>query len=265
MRLPWTRGILLLACVGFAAHAQSASDAALNATLWMQSSVEYRANTTQTYHAAERALSAALRDRNWTAALEQSGHYQDLPPAVVLDLDETVLDNSCFQAKQILDNAPHSEAAWEKWVEQRRATIIDGAREFLEFAHMNGVAAVYITNRVCDPSNARDATVDVLARNGIGVPPGQLMCKSKAEDPSDKSPRRTQAASRFRIVLLLGDDFNDFLTVPRDQATLEGRAALFDSVKRWFGDRWFLLPNPVYGSWERLFPTVESKRKALKP
>src|ERR1044071_4522525 len=69
----------------------------LNATLWMQRSVEYRGHTLGAFALARIRLDEALADRNWTAApAEQSGAYQDLPPAIVVDLDETVLDNSAY-------------------------------------------------------------------------------------------------------------------------------------------------------------------------
>src|SRR5205085_1575509 len=92
----------------------------LNAVLWMQTAVEYRASALQAYRLAQLQLDAALRDPAWTAATEQSGDPSPLPPAVILDLDETVLDNSAFQARQIQDVAPYSNDAWNRWAEERK-------------------------------------------------------------------------------------------------------------------------------------------------
>src|SRR5277367_1525723 len=81
-----------------AADAPPANDL-LNAVLWMQRSVEYKANSLASFTLARLRLDQALADKTWTAApAEQTGAYQDLPPAVVVDLDETLLDNSAYQA-----------------------------------------------------------------------------------------------------------------------------------------------------------------------
>src|ERR1051326_4687767 len=70
----------------------------LNATLWTQRSVEFKGNAMTVYALGKVRLDEALADKKWTAApVEQKGDYQNLPPAVVLDLDETVLDNSAYQ------------------------------------------------------------------------------------------------------------------------------------------------------------------------
>src|SRR5271170_6026794 len=80
----------------------------LNAILWMQTSVEYKANSIETYRGGQRALLRGLADRHSTAALEQTGNFANLPPAVVLDLDETVLDNSPFEARLVASGASWS-------------------------------------------------------------------------------------------------------------------------------------------------------------
>lgn len=117
----------------------------LNAILWMQTSVEYKASTLQTYRLAEAALTQGLRDPHWTAALEQSGDFGNLPPAVILDLDETVLDNSPFEARLTASGAPFSRGAWTKWQDERNAGLIPGAMDFLQFAHANGVTPIYLS------------------------------------------------------------------------------------------------------------------------
>src|SRR5215203_940023 len=76
----------------------------LNAVAWMQTSLEYQASAVQAYRLAARQLDEALADRSWTAAIEQTGDASKLPPAVVLDIDETVLDNSPFQARVVRNN-----------------------------------------------------------------------------------------------------------------------------------------------------------------
>ena len=91
----------------------------LNAVLWMQTSAEYRASAQQAYRLAAMQLDTAMRDARWTAAVEQTADPSALPPAVILDLDETVLDNSAFEARQMRDGQPFSEEVWDRWCEER--------------------------------------------------------------------------------------------------------------------------------------------------
>jgi 5'-nucleotidase (lipoprotein e(P4) family) len=238
----------------------------LDAVLWMQTSVEYKASTIQTYRLAEAALLRGLKDPHWTAALEQSGNFKSLPPAVILDLDETVLDNSVFQAGLTASGDKYSDDAWTKWVEGQGAGLVPGAMDFLQFAHANGVAPLYITNRVCDPSKKDDATVQTLRNLHLPLDPvaERLFC-SKDSKESDKTERREKCASRFRILLLFGDQLGDFLQIPQSAANLEGREKLFEAHQSLWGERWFQLSNPTYGSWEGAVGyTVAEKLKHLR-
>jgi acid phosphatase len=235
---------LLFLTASFALAAQERTYENLNAILWMQRSAEYQAAARQTYRAAEDALTRALEDVNWTAALEQFGDYRDKPPAVILDLDETVLDNSPFQARLTRDGKAYSDAGWQAWVAEEAAGSVPGAIEFLKFAHANGVVPVYITKRTCNPADPKDPTVAVLRKLDAPFLSANLLCRDRT---SDKSPRRAIAQATYRILLLIGDDFNDFLTAA---ATVEQRQRQFDLHQRFFGERWFLLPNPSYGGWE---------------
>jgi 5'-nucleotidase (lipoprotein e(P4) family) len=223
----------------------------LNSTLWVQTSVEYRAGAIQTYHWAQAALVRGLQDQHWTAALEQNGNFEALPPAVILDLDETVLDNSVFQSRLVASGEPFSEDAWTKWVNERNAGLVPGSIEFLQFAHANGVATLYITNRMCDPSRDEDPTVRLVRTLQLPVEPiaDRLFCAE--QNDGDKTSRRAKAASHYRILLLFGDQLEDFLKVPREFADLEGRQKLFIAHQALWGERWFQLSNPMYGSWER--------------
>lgn len=235
----------------------------LNAILWAQTSAEYAANATQTYRAARRSLVEALRDKGWTAALEQAGDYSSKAPAVILDLDETILDNSAYRVQRLEAGKGFDEASWRAWVREERAGAVPGAIEFLKFAHARGVALFYVTNRDCS-SEAGDATRKQLEKLLVPLSnPSRLLCRTGGL--SDKSPRRAAVAGEYRILLLIGDDFGDFLTVPSGQATVEARRRLFRTHVDYWGERWFMLPNPMYGSWERIIgEDVAAKRKALE-
>lgn len=221
----------------------------LNAVLWMQTAAEYQASARQAYRAAEVNLQRALQDPTWTAALEQSRDttedYTKMQPAVILDLDETVLDNSALQAQLATGRRAYNDAEWQKWVATKRAGLVPGAREFLAFAHARGVALFYVTNRVCSADKDDDPTVVLLRSHGLPFSPNRLLCKTES---SDKSPRRKQVAHQYRILMLIGDDLNDFATLPFDVAA---RAAFVADMARYWGERWFMIPNPTYGSWER--------------
>ncbi|MFI5098050.1 MAG: 5'-nucleotidase, lipoprotein e(P4) family [Candidatus Acidiferrales bacterium] len=223
----------------------------LNAVLWMQTSVEYKASTVQAYRSAQGALLQGLHDPHWTAALEQNGDFENLPPAVILDLDETVLDNSGFEARLTALGESFSEAAWAKWENERSAGLVPGAMDFLQFAHAHGVAPIYITNRTCDPTEDDDPTVQLLRSLHVPFDPvsDRLLCAKDSKE-SDKTARRKISAAKFRILLQFGDQLGDFLQIPPASANLDGREKLFLAHQSMWGGRWFLLPNPTYGSWE---------------
>jgi acid phosphatase len=223
----------------------------LNATLWMQTAVEYKASTTETYRDAQGALLRGLADRHWTAALEQTGDFANLPPAVVLDLDETVLDNSPFEARLVASGAAWSKDSWQTWVNEENATMIPGSMDFLQFARTQHVAPIYITNRACDPTSDADPTVQQLRKLKMPVATGSdwLLCEQSGAG-SDKSLRRAEVARHYRILLMFGDQLGDFLGIPKASANLAGREKLFEDHQAMWGERWFQLPNPTYGSWE---------------
>lgn len=230
------------------APAQDAVSSFLDATLWVQTSVEYRAVAKQTYRSASDNLVRAVRDPRWTAALEQEGTATErLPPAVVLDLDETVLDNSAYEARLAGAGKSFSDETWQAWVKEGKAGAVPGALEFLKLAAALGVEPVFITNRVCDAASLEDPTVRVLRDHGIAFQPANLLCKSGT---SDKSPRRQAAAAKYRLLMLFGDDFRDFVSLPKERDTLAGRMEAALAREHWWGERWFVLPNPMYGSWE---------------
>ena len=225
----------------------------LYAALWVQTSAEYRATAWQAYAAAGESLLRALTDPSWTAAVEQEGSdFADLPPAVVLDVDETVLDNSPFQARMILDGGTFDPQAWTVWVDEAAAPPVPGAREFLRLADSLGVAAFYVTNRDEEHEAATRRNLEVA---GLPVDPevDTVLTRGEREGwTSDKSSRRETIAERYRIVLVIGDDFNDFVAASLPRAD---RERLVERYRDLWGERWIVLPNPNYGSWEgALYP-----------
>jgi 5'-nucleotidase (lipoprotein e(P4) family) len=232
----------------------------LDGVLWMQTSAEYAAIASATYDRAAATLSAAIEDRSWTAALEQTGPYADLPPAVILDLDETVLDNSRFQGQLVLDRGTYQPAAWSDWVSRAEATLVPGAKEFIDAAARSNVRLFFVTSRTLaeEPDTVRN-----LRDLGLDVTPDEVLSKGEGDGSSDKSGRRALVARSHRILLLVGDDLGDFVSSAGLSPT--ERLSLVREHREWWSTRWVLLPNPLYGSWERaLYPGIEGDAAVLE-
>ena len=219
----------------------------VNAVLWMSSAAEYRAVALQTYANARRQLDAVLADRGIAGAEEEKNDDPSQPPAVILDLDETSLDNSEFERRMVRIGKTYDDAVWNAWVAEGAASAMPGVKEFLAYAQSRGVTPFYITNRDLDPEGP--GTRANLERLGFPlVGENLLMRGAKPEWKSDKSGRRAFVAEKYRVVMLIGDDLNDFVNA-RDKSQAEREAIIGRTESRW-GTRWFMLPNPAYGDWE---------------
>ncbi len=236
------------------------------ATLWVRTSAEYRAASESTYRAAQAALAVGLADPSWTAEPAQTGDLSALPPAVVMDIDETVLDNSEPQVAMLRAGTCFEEfpAAWDAWIAKRKAPAIPGAAAFIRAAHGmkdpqgRPVHVVYVTNRECARragSNAacpqKDDTEANLRALGLGTRSlaDEIMLKGERADwGSEKLPRRLEVGRHFRIVLNVGDDLADFIPDVR-LAKVAERARARCARDDYWGRRWFVIPNPIYGSW----------------
>lgn len=238
--------LLFLACSSTKPVEQT--HATLQATLWVQNAVEYDALTRMAYQTAETHLDKALAEKTWTASVEQEDQkVESLPPAIVLDIDETVLDNSPFQARMIALNSGYDPVAWEKWVLEGNAEAVPGAVELTNAAHDMGITVFYLSNR---EANTEEATRTNLQELGFPLSEDTdvvLLKNEQANWTSAKIERRKVIASEYRILMLFGDDFNDFL--PAKGMTKAERDELLDQYRSNFGVKWFVLPNPVYGSW----------------
>ena len=227
----------------------------LNATLWTQQSAEYRASAAQAYRTASRMLDQGLADPAWTAVPEQEGDPGDLRPAVILDVDETVLDNSAYQARLIVEGREYPDG-WDAWVREATALPVPGALGFARHAAERGVTVFYVTNR---DATLEEATERNLERAGFPLAEDLdvLLMRGERESwGSDKSSRRAYVAGTHRILILVGDDLNDFIPVSR--ASIEERDRLEAEYASHWGVRWIMLPNPAYGSWERALYGFES-------
>ena len=238
-----------------AAQAQSvAANDNLNAVVWMQHSDEYAAATRSLFRAATGQLDAVLASSEEALASNErrQGNRQSLPAAIIMDIDETVLDNSPYQARLVAEGGEFDSAGWDAWVVEKKARVIPGALEFTRAAAARGITIFYISNREA----ARSAeTLENLRAVGLPVKEGETVflglgtqvpgCEQVG---SEKLCRRKLVSQHYRVVMQFGDQLGDFLEIRSN--TPEARAALSGQYSSWWGERWWMLPNPSYGGWE---------------
>ncbi len=243
----------------------------LNAILWVQTSAEYETICMQTYRQAwnqvENMLSQA--DSGFgvpSAAIEQPGfNTNNLPYAVIMDIDETVLDNSPMSGRLIESRSGYTAENWSKWVDKESADFIPGAEEFINKVRAANIELIFVTNRT---ENEEAHTIEDL--EPIVVTDSQILAKDEKESsssepwPSEKSSRREHIAKKYWIIGMIGDDLADFIpnikSLPPEQRIIEA-----GKYQQRLGSQWFLLPNPVYGSWETvLYKRNDSDQKQLQ-
>ncbi len=239
----------------------------LEAVLWTQRSVEFKGNALTVYALAKLRLDEALADKGWTAApVEQTGDYKDKPPAIVLDLDETVLDNSLYQAWLIKTGQTFSLPTWNQFCAAQVSRAVPGSVEFTQYAASKGVKVFYISNRGVE---VEKDTRENMAK--LGFPLGDnvdtfLMQGEKPEWKSQKGVRRAFVAKDYRILLGFGDNFGDF--DDRYQNSETDRLKFFEENKARWGREWLVIANPTYGSFDAApfgfayKKTAEEQRKA---
>ncbi|SJZ83848.1 5'-nucleotidase, lipoprotein e(P4) family [Consotaella salsifontis] len=247
-----------------AAEAATGPNDLLNATLWMQTSVEYKANSMAVYALAKLRLDEALADKS-ASALDQKD-AGDLPPAIILDLDETVMDNSAYEAGLITSNTDFSSKTWTEWTDAKEAKEVPGALDYIKYADSKGVKVFYVSNRT---SKEEAATRDNM--EAMGFPMGGnvdvFLTKGEKDDwKSDKETRRQYVVKDYRVIAMVGDNFSDFTS---KGGSIEDRAKAFDELKDHFTKDWFMLANPTYGSWESSafgdnYKLSNEERRAMK-
>ena len=250
----------------------------VDAIVWLQTSTEYAAAASSMYAAATTALQElANKDSADTSGM-----------AVVLDVDETVLDNSRYQAQLVFDQATYNSETWDDWIELRAAPAVPGVVEFVRTAQSLGVHVAFITNRACrtrpgspEVCPQKTDTLANLADVGIDTQSVSLFLRGeRPEGPcsarlteaeqasgtwsSDKTSRRECVRLDREIVMLFGDQLGDFTNEHDDSDTQHGRSTAADYSDRW-GRSWFMLPNPTYGDWKpSTFPEKQTRIRGLR-
>ena len=225
----------------------------LNATAWAQTAIEHDLIYLQTYRDAQSRLLAALKDRQWDALPKDDRltPLKNLKPAVILDIDETVLDNSPYQARVIKGGGEFNEADWAAWCKEQKARALPGVVEFTQFAAKHGIAVIYVSNRAKDLDQV---TLANLRQVGVPVSGPQAFLglgtfvEGCEQVGTEKGCRRQLIATHYRVLMQFGDQIGDFVTVLAN--TSAGREKVMAPYLPWIGTRWFVLPNATYGSWE---------------
>jgi len=247
---------------GAAPQVRADNEYQVGAVLYMQRAAEYRALAYQAFNWARVMLDNDEKTKKKLPKVERKKTR-----AVVVDIDETVLDNSPAQSYLIKNHELFSSANWNTWVERRSAKAIPGAVDFINYAVSKGVKVFFISNRD-EPQKA--ATMDNLKKAGFqGVTDETVMLRV---DPrvSTKTPRRDAitVGKNCRIVILMGDNLDDMSDV-FERKSIPDRFNEVDKVRPVWGAKYIVLPNAMYGTWEnaiydyqRLSETQKAEKRA---
>ena len=223
--------------------------------LWYQKAAETKALYLQGYNVATDRLKEILKTPS------------DKPYSIVLDLDETVLDNSPYQVQNVKDGTAFNPKDWDVWVKKAAAKAVPGAKDFLQFANQNGVQIYYISDRT---TSQVDDTIKNLEKEGIPVQ-GRDHLMFLEEGVKSKEGRRQAVQEKTNLVLLFGDNLVDFADFSKTSEA--DRDKKLNELQKEFGEKFIIFPNPMYGSWETAVyggnkldakGQVEEREKALQ-
>ena len=210
-------------------------DHLIMSVLWFQKSAEMRALFIQGYNIASEKLIESVSLKG-----------NDKPLAIVTDIDETILDNSPFEGWQITTGKPFSDETWKEWTDMSSALPLPGALKFAHLADSLGVEIFYVSNRTVN--DALESTIANLKSAGFPyADKDHLLLK---EDASSKIERRNRILETHEIILLIGDNLADLDGIFEARDSNLGFDSV-DSLSQYFGEKFIVLPNPMYGTWEK--------------
>jgi len=207
--------------------------------LFHQKAAEYRALAFQAFKLARMRLDM---DKKLRKRLPKSERKK--PRAIIVDVDETVLDNSPYFGKLIKDRQPLTLPTFFEWKKSGKSTAVPGSVEFLNYAKRKGVDIFYVSNV---PGSFKQVTIENL--KSAGFPDAQEANVMVITNSSSKEPRRQKVAETHRILMLIGDSLND-LSVAFERKSVSDRFSEVDKVKSFWGTKFIVIPNVMYGAWE---------------
>lgn len=210
---------------------ESVTDDLLMATLYNYYATEYKALTYQAFNVAKNRLMVTRLHNPKTKNL-----------AIVVDIDETILDNSPYEAKMILENEGYESDSWNEWCDLAAAEAVPGALEFLKYADSLDFHIFYLSNRKKEFTQASSIT----NLRKLGFPQLDEDHFFLRDGERSKVKRRKAISKKYKIVILAGDNLGDFY---EDSDIFSEREQLFDEHKKLFGSKFIMLPNAMYGAW----------------
>ena len=203
-----------------------------NDVRWVKESTEYKALCHQVYNQAIEKLKKQLKHNNFSLNINNRDNY-----SVIMDLDETVLDNSDYQVDLISKNESFNMDSWAKWVKKEEAKLVPGAKRYINFLRKNNIQIIFISNRMHE---RLQSTKNNMKKLGIYSDHDiYLLRKDKADKKTVRrkevftSTGRMEKFDSFKIIQYLGDAIGDF----KSKEYLK------------FGLDQFIFPNPMYGKW----------------
>ena len=221
-------------------RSERANQHLLQSVLWFQTSGELMALFFQTYNLATLRFDEKLE--GWK---KLSSPNKKSRPAVIVDVDETIIDNSPYEGYLLQKNINYS--SWTDWVKESKAEALPGALEFLKHVKSRGAEIFYLSNRKA--GEQKEATRINLHNLGFPNTEDTLFMSFNGYESSKKS-RRSEIAKKYEILLLCGDNLSDF-TELFDNRDKDTKKEIVKEYRKEFGDKFIILPNPMYGDWEK--------------
>ena len=227
---------------------------------WLYGSGESAASSIQAYHAFRDHVLAAARTRPAESVVLAAGSTLEnarfvpcgqKPLAVVLDVDETAIQNLGYEYDEAFHGRNYDQARWNRWEQTGTAAVapIPGAVTALRAVRDAGVTVIFNSNR-----QSANAAHSQAAIEGAGLGPARhgetLYLQGDVAPGSGKDPRRAAIAERYCVVAMAGDqlgDFSDLFNVRTLAVPDRRRAAAAAPFAGLWGNGWFMLSNPVYG------------------
>ena len=201
---------------------------------WQKNAAEYHALCIQAYNVAKAKIDLAV-----TANSKK-------PLAIVADIDETVLNNLPYNEMLIDSSQAFTQKSWAQWVNKKIATPIPGALEFFKYVDSLGIEIIYLSNRRVENYAA---TKENLIQ--VGFPFDEQTLMLLRDKDGNKESRRNQL-SAFEVILYLGDNLADFDARFYKQPN-NARIETVEELQAFFGAKFILFPNLIYGTWEMGF------------
>ncbi len=209
-------------------------DPRLMSVAWFTFSAEKEACYLQTYRLAAMQLEREM----------ESNKANPLQPIIITDLDETVLDNSAWSAKVLLEGKDYPDY-WSDWEKAARAPAFPGAVEYFRKAQQMGIEVFYISNR-----QEKNLGAAILNLKNLGLPFADSAHIFLKTNTSNKVERRNAISKNKQILMLLGDNLADFDGVWEEKINPEERMKAVMDRKELWGKKFIIFPNPVYGTWK---------------